>query len=108
MKKFIAIAAALSMIATPAFAERRGEYHGHSYENHGHGCGLLCGLIIGGAVVGALSSHPAPTVAPTYTYTPPPPPPQYVCQNIYMRDAYGNYVLDAYGRAVVTQRCWYQ
>jgi len=108
MKKFIAIAAALSMIASPALAERRGEHHVRGYENHGHGCGLLCGLIIGGAVVGVLSSHPSQNVAPATNYDYTPPQPQYVCQNIYMRDAYGNYVLDAYGRAIFTQRCWYQ
>ena len=32
----------------------------------------------------------------------------YICQNEYVRDLYGNYVLDQFGRAILQQRCWYQ
>lgn len=59
MKKFIAIVLAASMlITTPAFAEHRKRDRDHSQqERRKGGCGWLCGAIIGGVVVGALSSR---------------------------------------------------
>jgi len=51
--KFLTSLIALSMIATPAMAREHGERH----ERHGGGCGWLCGAVIGGIVVGALSSN---------------------------------------------------
>lgn len=114
MKNFISIAVALSMIATPAIAGgregNRGAGHEHREhrggERHGSGCGWLCGAIIGGVVVGALSSRSQRVDNSTYEYAP--PPQQYVCQNEYVRDYNGNYILDQYGRAIFRQRCWYQ
>ena len=62
MKKLIASALAASMlISTPAFAEHRDRGKDRDYSQHerrrGSGCGWLCGAIIGGIVVGALSSE---------------------------------------------------
>jgi hypothetical protein len=58
MKKLIAAALAASMlITTPAFAEHRSRDRDYSHqERRKGGCGWLCGAIIGGVVVGALSS----------------------------------------------------
>jgi predicted nucleic acid-binding protein len=58
MKKLIASALVASMlITTPAFAEHRKRDRDHSQqERRKGGCGWLCGAIIGGVVVGALSS----------------------------------------------------
>lgn len=58
MKKLIASALAASMLITsPAFAEHRKRDRDHSQqERRKSGCGWLCGAIIGGVVVGVLSS----------------------------------------------------
>lgn len=58
MKKLIATALAASVLITsPAFAEHRKRDRDHSHqERRKSGCGWLCGAIIGGVVVGALSS----------------------------------------------------
>ena len=58
MKKLIASALAASMLITsPAFAEHRKRDRDHSQqERRKSGCGWLCGAIIGGVVIGALSS----------------------------------------------------
>lgn len=55
MKKiFASILAASMLISTPAMAGHR---DGNHYEKRsGNKCGWLCGAIIGGVVVGALSS----------------------------------------------------
>ena len=112
MKKLIAAISALSLIATPADAHPRGERHGgyERSERHGGGCGVLCGVILGGVVVGAIASSSRRDRAyqDSYEYTPPERQYQYVCQNEYMRDYNGNYILDQYGRAMFRQRCWYQ
>lgn len=114
MKKFIIALAALSMTATPALAEHRGNRGGYEHRS-GNKCGWLCGAIIGGVVVGALSSNSRNRdrdrdryYEDPYNYSPPPRQYQYVCQNEYVRDYYGNYILDQYGRAIYNQRCWYQ
>ena len=61
MKKLIAIALAASMLitTTPAFADHRDRDRGRIDQPRrgGGGCGWLCGAIIGGVVVGALSSR---------------------------------------------------
>ena len=58
MKKLIASALAASMlISTPALAEHRDRDRNHHESRRGGGCGWLCGAIIGGIVVGALSSE---------------------------------------------------
>ena len=54
MKKILASFVAVSLLATPVMArEHRGQEH---HEKRGGGCGWLCGAIIGGVVVAALSS----------------------------------------------------
>lgn len=59
VKNVLLAAAALTMVAAPISAEARDR--GHRSEHHerkrGGGCGWLCGAIIGGIVVGALSSN---------------------------------------------------
>lgn len=113
MKKFIAILAAVSMIATPAIAEakhRQSNYHRH--DQHGGvstGEAVAIGLgalIIGGAIANSnrqreRDRYEESRYEPRYE-------PQLVCKNEYVRDYYGNYILDQYGRAVFKQRCWYQ
>ena len=65
MKKLIASVLAASMlISTPAYADHRDNRwrdrdhreNVHHERRRGNGCGWLCGAIIGGIVVGALSS----------------------------------------------------
>ena len=56
MKKILASLIAVSMLATPAMAGHR-DRGGEHRERRGGGCGWLCGAIIGGVVVGALSSN---------------------------------------------------
>lgn len=60
MKKLIASVLAASMlISTPAFAghrDNRGQEREHRQRDRG-GCGWLCGAIIGGLIVGALSTE---------------------------------------------------
>ena len=57
MKKILASLIAVSMLATPAMAEhRKRDRDGYSHREKRGGCGWLCGAIIGGVVVGALSS----------------------------------------------------
>ena len=114
MKKFIAIAAALSMIATPALAdEHRG---GHEYhERHGGvSTGGAVAIGLGALILGGLLSSGSRNRDRSYQdqdqyeYAPPARQLQYVCQNEYVRDYYGNYILDQYGRAIFRQHCWYQ
>lgn len=57
MNKFVTSLVACSMlITTPAMAREHRDRGSHS-ESRGGGCGWLCGAIIGGIVVGALSSR---------------------------------------------------
>lgn len=111
MKKLIATIAAVSMLAAPAMAEAKGRYNDH----HGHrdrggvstGTAVAIGLgalILGSAIGGSnrqRNDRYYDRYEPRYE-------PQYVCQNEYARDYNGNYILDPYGRAIYTQRCWYQ
>lgn len=107
-KKITLALVALSMTATPALADGyRGGYRG--YERHEHrgvstGGAIAIGLgalILGGAIANSNRQRYEQRYDPRYE-------PQYVCQNEYMRDYNGNYILDRYGRAMYTQRCWYQ
>lgn len=113
MKKIFLALAALSMTATPALADGRGrgEYNGGRH-HHGVSTGGaiaigLGALILGGALANSnrqrYDQRYDPRYEPQYQ-----PQPQYVCQNEYIRDYNGNYILDRYGRAMFTQRCWYQ
>lgn len=60
MKKILAGLIAVSMIATPAMARHRNhDQDNRRYEhkeNRRGGCGWLCGAIIGGLIVGTISS----------------------------------------------------
>ena len=56
MKKILAGLIAVSMLATPAMARHKDRPDSHHQEKRSKGCGWLCGAIIGGVVVGALSS----------------------------------------------------
>lgn len=57
MKKILVGLIVVSLLATPAMARHRDrqDNYGHT-EKRSKGCGWLCGAIIGGVVVGALSS----------------------------------------------------
>ena len=113
MKKFIATIAAVSLLAVPAVAEAHGRNDGH---RHRHGVSTggavaigLGALILGGALANSnrqrYEQRYDPRYEPRYE---PQYQQQYVCQNEYVRDYDGNYILDRYGRAIYTQRCWYQ
>lgn len=57
IKNLLLSVAALTMVAAPISAEARDRGHrSERHERRGGGCGWLCGAIIGGIVVGALSS----------------------------------------------------
>lgn len=57
INNFIVSLAAVTMIATPISAEaRHRDDRPVRSERRGNGCGWLCGAIIGGIVVGALTS----------------------------------------------------
>ena len=108
MKKIMLALAALSMTATPAFADgyRGREYH----ENRGVSTGGAIAISLGALILGGALANSNRQRQPRYDD--PRYEPQYqaqlVCQNEYMRDYNGNYILDRYGRAIYTQRCWYQ
>ena len=108
MKKFLLMLSALSLVSTPALADPYGGYRG-GYEHHEHhGDGdwivpLFGGLILGGIIAGHSRDDHRPPVYQQPVYQP-----QYVCQNYYIQDQYGNYILDQYGSPIFTQRCWYQ
>lgn len=121
MKKIISALIALSMISIPATANagdrrwgvdnnRHSPYYGRQvgHERHRKGCGTLCGIIIGGVIVGAIANSNRRSEPRYESRYEPRYEPQYVCQNEYVRDYNGNYILDQYGRAIFNQRCWYQ
>jgi len=57
IKNLLLSVAALTMVTAPISAEARDRGHrSERHERRGGGCGWLCGAIIGGIVVGALSS----------------------------------------------------
>jgi hypothetical protein len=110
MKKLIVAVAALSLLATPAFAdEHRGGYEYH--EHHGNGGGWVAPLLGGIILGGIISRH---QYEDRYRNAPPQvvvvPQTAVVCEPAhYARDEYGNYVLDQYGRTIIVpQKCWYQ
>ena len=114
MKKLIATIAAVSMLVTPALAEARGRDHYDSGRHHHRERGVSTGgaiaiglgaLILGGALANSNRQRQPRYQDPRYE---PQYQPQYVCQNEYVRDYSGNYILDQYGRAIFNQRCWYQ
>lgn len=107
MKKFIIALAALSMTATPAFAEHR---RGYEYREHRSGtkCGWLCGAIIGGVVVSAITKEQRRNervyereVIVRDTYYPPVRPQTQVCYDVIAYDYYNN-------PYVVRRDCRYQ
>lgn len=122
MKKLIATIAAVSMLVTPALAEARHRDNHNRIEQHHRDRGLSTGgaiaigigaLILGSAIASSNRQRQTRTEEPQYEpqYQPQYQAPvqyQYVCQNEYVRDYYGNYILDQYGRAIFRQRCWYQ
>ena len=119
MKKLIATIAAVTMLVTPALAEAR---HRDNYNGNHRNRGVstegaiaigLGALILGGAIASSNRQRQTRTEEPQYEpqYQPQYQAPvqyRYVCQNEYVRDYYGNYILDQYGRAMFRQRCWYQ
>jgi hypothetical protein len=109
MKKFVATIAAISMLAMPAVAEAHGRNDGHRHRHGGVSTGGAVAIGLGALILGSAIANSnrrnqqvyEPRYEPRYE-------PQYVCQNEYVRDYNGNYILDRYGRAIYTQRCWYQ
>lgn len=118
MKKFIALIAAVSFLAVPVAAEARGRDHYNNYNRHHHrdrgvstGAAVAIGLgalILGGAIANSNRQRQQRYVDPRYDPYYQNQQLTYVCQNEYVRDYNGNYILDQYGRAMFNQRCWYQ
>lgn len=102
MKKFIIALAALSMTATPAFAEHR---RGHEYREHRNGnkCNTLCviGLIGGGVIIGSAITKREREVVVRDTYYTPVRPQTQVCYDVINYDYYNN-------PYVVRRECRYQ
>lgn len=91
------------------------ERHGKKKNNNDALIAGVAGLIIGGMIVGAAQSQPAQQPYQTYpdpqypVYTPPPVyVPTTVCRYEWVKDYYGNYSLDVYGRPYQIKRCWQQ
>lgn len=106
MKRVFSILAVLSMaVSTTTYAH---PYDGYRQYGDRHGNNWVAPLL-GGLVIGAIltDSRRPRYNEPRYS-EPRPPYAPLVCRNIYIRDRYGNYVLDQDGRAIFTQRCWYQ
>jgi len=103
MKRVCSILALLSIVlSTSAYADPYDDYGNHYYEKH-HRDNWVAPLL-GGVIISAILTD---SRRPRYS-EPRPPYAPLVCRNIYIRDRYGNYVLDQDGRAIFTQRCWYQ
>ena len=123
MKKFIAAVAALSLIATPAFAQHRGDHRQHERHDRGgvstsEAVAIGIGALLIGGLIGSRSNeeryrYPSRTVVVTprqYVYedryyNPPRvvtrPQPRQVCQDVVQYDYYGN-------PYVAGRNCWYQ
>lgn len=123
MKKFIAAVAALSLIATPAFADHRGDRRQHERHDRGgvstgEAVAIGVGALLIGGLIGSRSNeeryrYPSRTVVVTpqqYVYedryyNPPRvvtrPQPRQVCQDVVQYDYYGN-------PYVAGRNCWYQ
>jgi len=111
MKKLLASIIAVSMIATPALAQRNDRHNGgyeryerydHKRHNRGVRTGEAVALILGGAILGAaISKNNRNRRVEQYEY------PQYrrqlqqVCQDNVQYDYYGN-------PYVAGRNCWYQ
>jgi hypothetical protein len=130
MKKFIAAVAALSLVATPAFADHRGDRRHHERNDRsgvstGEAVAIgVIGMVLGGIITRSNEERyrnppqvvvvtPQPTYevrGPPRVVTRPQPQPVEVCvQAHYLLDHYGNIVRDQYGYdVVIPQRCWYQ
>jgi Ni/Co efflux regulator RcnB len=110
MKKILASIIAVSMIATPALAQRNDRQYGsyeryeryernnHKRHNRGVRTGEAVALILGGAILGAAISKNNRRERETVVYQ------DYrtqVCQDIIKYDYYGN-------PYVTGRNCWYQ
>jgi Ni/Co efflux regulator RcnB len=110
MKKLLASIIAVSMIATPALAQRNDRQYGsyeryeryernhHKRHNRGVRTGEAVALILGGAILGAAISKNNRRERETVVYQ------DYrtqVCQDIIKYDYYGN-------PYVTGRNCWYQ
>ena len=110
MKKLLASIIAISMIATPALAQRNDRHNGgyeryeryernhHKRHNRGVRTGEAVALILGGAILGAAISKNNRRERETVVYQ------DYrtqVCQDIIKYDYYGN-------PYVTGRNCWYQ
>lgn len=101
MKKAFSILAWLSVVfSTPVHAD---PYYEHRYYRERHSDNWVAPLL-GGVIIGAIltDNRRRRYTEPRSYY------PALVCKNVYVRDRYGNYILDQEGRAVFTQQCWYQ
>ena len=118
MKQFIAAVVALSLVATPALADRyQGERNQHQrHENRGGvstGGAVAIGLgaLILGEIIGSRNTEERYRNPSQVIVVPQPQvQPITVCEPAhYLRDQYGNIVRDQYGYdIVVPQQCWQQ
>jgi hypothetical protein len=124
MKKFIAAVAALSLVATPAFADHRGDRRQHERHDRGgvstgEAVAIGVGALLIGGLIGSRSNEERyryPSRPEERYYNPPRSVTRHQARPIevcapahYLRDQYGNIIRDQYGYGVVVpQRCWYQ
>lgn len=113
MKKFIASLIAVSMMATPALAQRSDRHyngynnyersHHHKRHRGGVSTGEAVAIGIGALILGAAISNKNrnTTVVERYEYREHRRQTQYVCQDVIQYDYYGN-------PYVAGRNCWYQ
>jgi hypothetical protein len=102
MKKIIVSILSLMLVSSSALAD---PFYRRGHEYHSNGNNWVAPLIIGG-VVGAIIAET--TRPPRVIYQDPAVPPTLICEKTYLRDQYGSYVIDRYGRPVLDQNCYYQ
>ncbi len=107
MKKIFATILATGLLAAIAPAAdaqhyRNNGWHDRSYShNYNRGNNWVAPALGGfalGAMLGAGSAYSYDRYSDRYNSG--------TCANLYVRDYYGNYVYDSYGRPVLEYRCW--
>ena len=107
MKKALLVSLMAALLAvSPAYAHDdryyssqhgRGDYHDHRDRRDDRRKNEWILPLVGGIILGAVINE-------STRYR----PKTQVCENFYLRDRYGNFILDYRDRPVIEQRCWYQ
>lgn len=114
MKRLVLAFLSALMVASPTLANPYSQYryenHENEYRQDRRSRDILTGAIIGGLVVGILSSESRKHHEPDIRYYDRRyiPPVRQICQTEYVRDFRGNIAVDYYGRPLIVEKCWYQ